>query len=198
MARRNPHTENTKERCYPLPDGTSLALKAGNPWLYRPVPYLPMTPDRIPVWAVHLEPEPLQFHSNHNESVKRPRIQTSPTTRPGSRLSSTLAPKTKAPEQRERERDEAAARDGVLVEPEPEHGGALAAQAAGLRCLLLRHGSPRQASGAFAPRAQCLRVRHPLQAHVRRPPPQRPRAVRKQRPLPPPPRIPSGLPLFGP
>lgn len=116
----------------------------------------------------NLEPDP----NNSTRTITNPNGSPNPTR---FKVSYCASPKPNPQSiERSRERDEAAARDGVLVEPEPEHGGALAAQAAGLRRLLLRHGSPRQAPGAFAPGAQCLRVRHPLQAHVRRPPPQGP------------------------
>lgn len=71
-----------------------------------------------------------------------------------------------------------AVRDGVLLQYEPEHGGALAAGSRGAGRGLLRHRHPRQAPGPLPPRAQRLRLRHPLRRHLRRPPPQGPRPVR--------------------
>ncbi|RWW70378.1 hypothetical protein BHE74_00021946, partial [Ensete ventricosum] len=52
--------------------------------------------------------------------------------------------------------DDAAVRDGVLVEPEPEHGGARAAEAAGLRRFFLRDWGARQAPRPLAAGAQPL------------------------------------------
>jgi hypothetical protein len=72
---------------------------------------------------------------------------------------------------------EMAVRDGLLLEHEPEHGGALAAGPRGARRRVLRHGHPRQAPRPLPPRAQRLRLRHPLRRHLRRPPPQGPRTV---------------------
>jgi hypothetical protein len=74
-------------------------------------------------------------------------------------------------------------RDGLLVEHEPKHGGAPGAGARGAGSRLLRHRRARQATRPVPPRAQRLRLRHPLRRHLRRPPPQGPGPVP---PLPPP------------
>lgn len=67
--------------------------------------------------------------------------------------------------------------DGLFFQPEPKHGGSLASQAPEHGRLFLRHRYPRQASWSFHQGTQRLRVRHSLQAHVRRTPPKRPRPV---------------------